>query len=112
MKLIGQHLVPQRRGKDQYLCATPAMLPVTRVPCHRSGTLTTGTCSLSTPLKPSWNLAPTRHRIRSDSTCSNTPSDGVGSPAFLAVNHYGPRSEEHTSELQSRGHLVCRLLLE
>src|SRR5207253_11254718 len=29
---------------------------------------------------------------------------------------YGPdadlRSEEHTSELQSRGHLVCRLLLE
>src|SRR5215813_15179579 len=24
----------------------------------------------------------------------------------------GPRSEEHTSELQSRPHLVCRLLLE
>src|SRR5439155_26289524 len=29
----------------------------------------------------------------------------------LAVVLYG-RSEEHTSELQSRGHLVCRLLLE
>src|SRR5437660_7504700 len=27
-----------------------------------------------------------------------------------AVRHR--RSEEHTSELQSRGHLVCRLLLE
>src|SRR5437870_9026341 len=27
--------------------------------------------------------------------------------------HFGKmRSEEHTSELQSRGHLVCRLLLE
>src|SRR5437870_7042243 len=26
--------------------------------------------------------------------------------------HDHPRSEEHTSELQSRGHLVCRLLLE
>src|SRR5690625_6366370 len=26
------------------------------------------------------------------------------------VEHH--RSEEHTSELQSRGHLVCRLLLE
>src|SRR5439155_13455742 len=26
--------------------------------------------------------------------------------------HYNLRSEEHTSELQSRGHLVCRLLLE
>src|SRR5207244_10956244 len=25
---------------------------------------------------------------------------------------YGPRSEEHTSELQSPDHLVCRLLLE
>src|SRR5207253_8597832 len=25
---------------------------------------------------------------------------------------YRARSEEHTSELQSRGHLVCRLLLE
>src|SRR5690625_5729573 len=30
------------------------------------------------------------------------------------VHTHGPRarSEEHTSELQSRGHLVCRLLLE
>src|SRR5690625_3337032 len=27
-------------------------------------------------------------------------------------NHLYGRSEEHTSELQSRGHLVCRLLLE
>src|SRR5690625_6484403 len=29
-----------------------------------------------------------------------------------AVVYIGRRSEEHTSELQSRGHLVCRLLLE
>src|SRR5690625_5080495 len=30
-----------------------------------------------------------------------------------AASIYGSRrSEEHTSELQSRGHLVCRLLLE
>src|SRR5690625_6496519 len=27
------------------------------------------------------------------------------------IPHLEPRSEEHTSELQSRGHLVCRLLL-
>src|SRR5690625_6133546 len=36
-------------------------------------------------------------------------------PAFgRALNTLllGERSEEHTSELQSRGHLVCRLLLE
>src|SRR5690625_6381136 len=29
-----------------------------------------------------------------------------------SVVHLNQRSEEHTSELQSRGHLVCRLLLE
>src|SRR5690606_41572465 len=29
-----------------------------------------------------------------------------------AVSRPGPRSEEHTSELQSRENLVCRLLLE
>src|SRR5690606_39381601 len=43
-------------------------------------------------------------------------------PDFTASSHalltqavgleYGPRSEEHTSELQSRENLVCRLLLE
>src|SRR5207244_13630229 len=31
---------------------------------------------------------------------------------FLSALHGGPRSEEHTSELQSPDHLVCRLLLE
>src|SRR5690625_6189259 len=30
----------------------------------------------------------------------------------IAVDVLHVRSEEHTSELQSRGHLVCRLLLE
>src|SRR2546422_5002325 len=30
----------------------------------------------------------------------------------LHLNEHAPRSEEHTSELQSRLHLVCRLLLE
>src|SRR3712207_8170572 len=29
-----------------------------------------------------------------------------------AHDHRSPRSEEHTSELQSRQYLVCRLLLE
>src|SRR2546422_7043314 len=32
--------------------------------------------------------------------------------AFMADNPCDRRSEEHTSELQSRLHLVCRLLLE
>src|SRR5690554_6840574 len=33
-------------------------------------------------------------------------------PDILAVSELENRSEEHTSELQSRPHLVCRLLLE
>src|SRR5690554_3924756 len=31
---------------------------------------------------------------------------------FMKGSNWYPRSEEHTSELQSRPHLVCRLLLE
>src|SRR5690625_5892245 len=40
---------------------------------------------------------------------------GTEEPNVLSVIKNGKvqfRSEEHTSELQSRGHLVCRLLLE
>src|SRR5439155_9191181 len=42
---------------------------------------------------------------------------GVGPRRAADLEHAGlstveDRSEEHTSELQSRGHLVCRLLLE
>src|SRR5690625_5332883 len=33
-------------------------------------------------------------------------------PGYVTGRHRRSRSEEHTSELQSRGHLVCRLLLE
>src|SRR5207253_9588253 len=36
----------------------------------------------------------------------------AGLPQDLDRAHADARSEEHTSELQSRGHLVCRLLLE
>src|SRR5437870_9947384 len=36
----------------------------------------------------------------------------LGQAGLPARAYVGMRSEEHTSELQSRGHLVCRLLLE
>src|ERR1039458_3443191 len=32
--------------------------------------------------------------------------------SFVTIPVFGARSEEHTSELQSLRHLVCRLLLE
>src|SRR3712207_6920623 len=37
---------------------------------------------------------------------------GSAAPLILATAVSGVRSEEHTSELQSRQYLVCRLLLE
>src|SRR3712207_8526909 len=36
----------------------------------------------------------------------------AGAPVQLQLARTPPRSEEHTSELQSRQYLVCRLLLE
>src|SRR5207253_6862965 len=48
-----------------------------------------------------------------------TKCQSFAKPSTLEYWHIGlttmrlpSRSEEHTSELQSRGHLVCRLLLE
>src|SRR5690625_5644268 len=38
--------------------------------------------------------------------------DDATSAEVLEALRAASRSEEHTSELQSRGHLVCRLLLE
>src|SRR5687768_18213708 len=45
------------------------------------------------------------------STCSRSPS-GKARCGARATTSSARRSEEHTSELQSRLHLVCRLLLE
>src|SRR5437870_9178167 len=44
------------------------------------------------------------------STCGDCNAPVIRT--FLPRNVFTRRSEEHTSELQSRGHLVCRLLLE
>src|SRR2546429_1407444 len=53
-----------------------------------------------------------RHRIsrRRDGRSGGDPDGGQVADATLAASPM--RSEEHTSELQSRLHLVCRLLLE
>src|SRR5690625_6649639 len=70
----------------------------------------------STPIITTETTAPKPHR-------ANTTEEvrGVGSAmsqgqptatAIIRTKITPTRSEEHTSELQSRGHLVCRLLLE
>src|SRR6266498_3478577 len=52
------------------------------------------------PIAQGWRASPTNARFASRAPICRSM------PAILR------RSEEHTSELQSRPHLVCRLLLE
>src|SRR3712207_7358454 len=47
-------------------------------------------------------------QAQGDVACNGQPRQ----EAVVLVHHPHPRSEEHTSELQSRQYLVCRLLLE
>src|SRR2546429_2721170 len=45
-------------------------------------------------------------------TAALRSTGGTGAITWTLATGTLPRSEEHTSELQSRLHLVCRLLLE
>src|SRR5439155_9659693 len=45
-------------------------------------------------------------------TVAATPTRPSTASASRGIRIHRERSEEHTSELQSRGHLVCRLVLE
>src|SRR3712207_7559904 len=54
----------------------------------------------------------TRHPVY-DTAITLSPTSTVGEAlSLLTKRAHGIRSEEHTSELQSRQYLVCRLLLE
>src|SRR2546422_7856733 len=55
------------------------------------------------------SLGPPRSRLRSGPARWRSP---LRLHVFRLSRTTGDRSEEHTSELQSRLHLVCRLLLE
>src|SRR3712207_7930647 len=58
-----------------------------------------------------WVPTPSSVKISSSTACGSRPSITVAraTPWLTACRQ---RSEEHTSELQSRQYLVCRLLLE
>src|SRR3712207_8453244 len=54
-----------------------------------------------------------RRHIRECSSCREFKTSlRTMKRQFAALSPIGARSEEHTSELQSRQYLVCRLLLE
>src|SRR5574344_2241984 len=68
--------------------------------------LTSSTASWQPTTPTSASLAKARRCWGAPATPSRT------TPACHATRRAKPRSEEHTSELQSPDHLVCRLLLE
>src|SRR5207302_11384396 len=60
-----------------------------------------------------WNAVAWSDVAWSDAAWSSVAwSDAAWADVAWASVAYGTRSEEHTSELQSRENLVCRLLLE
>src|SRR2546429_5288210 len=69
-------------------------------------TATTEIYTLSLP-----DALPIYTRISATPTAPRSGRHTQSGTASAATNCW-PRSEEHTSELQSRLHLVCRLLLE
>src|SRR3712207_8284645 len=73
---------------------------------------TTGSFQIAARFNASWKIpsfaAPSPKKQRATLSC---PRRLKAQPAPQAIPML-PRSEEHTSELQSRQYLVCRLLLE
>src|SRR5207244_13494287 len=80
------HSFPTRRSSDLPAAKRPSFLACA----------TSLRSSMSTPSSSSPMLGP----------------DRTSSISFLMAGVLSGRSEEHTSELQSPDHLVCRLLLE
>src|SRR3989442_7139820 len=60
---------------------------------------------------PLWNFTPLR-KVNCQVVAFSRFQDSARAGTRLPSPSPGNRSEEHTSELQSRPHLVCRLLLE
>src|SRR5258705_6045299 len=81
---------------------------------HSGNSVTTLTCSIVPHIIDRHQLvAPALHgRPRGDALEAEQPLAVIGPAAGEDERTRQDRSEEHTSELQSLRHLVCRLLLE
>src|SRR6266481_7905132 len=84
--------------------STGRVLPITQRRSHRLR-LTAGRKWLRTMLAWMLGCRSLSHTWKPPLTAIPAPCDGLTAPLKQ-------RSEEHTSELQSQFHLVCRLLLE
>src|SRR5690625_5372817 len=82
------------------------------LPTRRSSDLNLAGGAL-VPWRPACTPRPRTSGAAGRRCASRTASGGSRVPDPSSVRgQLQLRSEEHTSELQSRGHLVCRLLLE
>src|SRR5207244_7334300 len=89
--------------------------PLHSFPTRRSSDLYTGAVSIgSTAGTATLTTTDSTVSFGSTTTLSSnlTVSAGSGNITFTGAVDGTKRSEEHTSELQSPDHLVCRLLLE
>src|SRR5580698_2831693 len=77
--------------------ASPSSVSLASASASRAAVPACLRCSATTPIRSSTALAP------------SSPARPAGGRGAIAASS---RSEEHTSELQSHVHLVCRLLLE
>src|SRR5947199_3385348 len=66
----------------------------------------------TTLFRSSVHIAATRVRDKAIKVTAEMLEAGEADLALENGRHFDRRSEEHTSELQSLRHLVCRLLLE
>src|SRR5699024_12053983 len=93
----------------------PPPRPLPSFPTRRSSDLP-GLSAPRVPAVTSWDLPPTEEDRLMPSTPDLAASLGRARMLFAMLSapklRAGIRSEEHTSELQSRFDLVCRLLLE
>src|SRR3712207_7363906 len=89
--------------------------PKSRLLCFFNDTATTEIYT-SFPTRRSSDL--TMERVRLKDEPAGEDCERCGRPMVIKLGKFGKfqacsgRSEEHTSELQSRQYLVCRLLLE
>src|SRR5690606_25605756 len=86
-----------------------------RVPARTCGT-SSSTAAVTRTCSPGATSSASRSRRRVSSSAKTSSSTSTGSFPSARSRSYDAsrraRSEEHTSELQSRENLVCRLLLE
>src|SRR2546422_1144093 len=83
---------------------------VNNINTHEGGTHLTGFKSALTRTINEW--AKKDGALKKEDFTFSGDDVREGLNCILHVKVKNPRSEEHTSELQSRLHLVCRLLLE